>query len=335
LRGSDAEPSDIAPLLRSSVETKVSHDHSAASHAAHDHVHLSAEPRHAKRLAIMLGLTALLLVAEAITGWLVHSLALLSDAAHMLTDTTALAISLVAIHLGRRPADPKRTFGYRRFEILAAAANALMLFGIAIYIFVEAWQRFVSPPDIQTGPMLAVAVLGLVINLVGIFVLRAGQDESLNVHGAYLEVLSDALGSVGVIAAALVIRFTGWKPIDPILAVAIGLWVLPRTWRLLNRSLHILLEGAPEGVDLQAIQDELAALPHVQDVHDLHVWSLTSGEHSLSVHLAVAASDLSLVGAAREIACRHGIEHTTIQLEEPGFVHSEQHVHRPLQHRSD
>lgn len=278
----------------------------------------------------MLGLTALLLAAEAVTGWLTHSLALLSDAAHMLTDTTALAISLVAIHLGRRPADPQRTFGYRRFEILAAAANALMLFGIAIFIFIEAWHRFVSPPDIKTGPMLVVAVLGLAINVAGIFVLRSDQGKNLNVHGAYLEVLSDALGSVGVIVAALVIRFTGWKPVDPILAVAIGLWVLPRTWRLLNRSLHILLEGTPEGVDLSAIQREFAALPDVSDVHDLHVWSLTSGEHSLTVHLTVTRPDLSRVRAAQDIARRHGIGHATIQLEDPGTIATETKVHRPL-----
>ena len=197
-----------------------------------------------------LGLTFGFLLAEVIGGVVTGSLALISDAAHMFTDAAALAIALAAIRIARRPADVRRTYGYHRFEILAAAFNALLLFAVALYILFEAYQRFRNPPEIQSTGMLVIASLGLVVNLISIRLLSGGKDSSLNVKGAYLEVWSDLLGSLGVIAGALVIRFTGWAWVDTLIAVAIGFWVLPRTWVLLKDSLNILLEGVPEGIDV-------------------------------------------------------------------------------------
>lgn len=281
-----------------------------------------------------LAFTGLFLVVEAITGFLTHSLALLSDAAHMLTDVTALALSLMAMHLARKPADPKRTFGYRRFEIVAAALNAGALLVIGAFILFEAYRRFEQPPHIKSIPMLVVAVLGLVVNLASMRVLHGGHETSLNVKGAYLEVLSDALGSVAVIIGAAVIHFTGWWPIDPILAVLIGLWVVPRSWKLLGQSVHILLEGTPEGLDLGELQRRLAELPGVSGVHDLHVWSLTSGVHSLSVHLVVRLPDLSLVRQAQQIAREYDIDHCTVQLEDEETLAGERDVHLPVPSRA-
>lgn len=188
----------------------------------------------------------------------------------MFTDAAALAIALAAIRIARRPANARLTFGYHRFEILAAAFNALMLFAVALYILYEAWQRFGTPQDVQSGPMLVIATLGLVINLVSMRLLNAGKDASLNVKGAYLEVWSDLLGSMGVIVGALVIRFTGWTWIDSVIAVAIGLWVLPRTWVLLRSTVNILLEGIPEGMNLSESDLALRAVPGVVDVHTRH-----------------------------------------------------------------
>lgn len=273
---------------------------------------------HVARLKLALVLTGSFLIVEVVGGLLTGSLALLSDAAHMLTDVSALFLALVAIRVGRRAPDARRTFGYYRFEILAAAFNAVVLFLVAFYILYEAYQRFRQPPaTIASGWMLAIATAGLIVNLVSIRVLRSGSSESLNVKGAYLEVWSDMLGSIAVIAAAIVIKITGWWPIDPILGVLIGFWVLPRTWTLLNESLNVLIEGVSSGVELQKLHDALAALPGVVAVHDLHVWSLTSGRNSLSVHLVASgpAAGLSLVQSAQAIAAQHKIEHASIQVE--------------------
>lgn len=270
------------------------------------------------RLRWALALTGIFLVAEVVGGIVLNSLALLSDAAHMFTDVAALAIALAAIRIARRPADDKRTFGYHRFEILAAAFNALLLFGVAGYILFEAWQRWSNPAPVESGGMLVVATLGLVVNLVSMRLLGAGKDSSLNVKGAYLEVWSDLLGSVGVIVAALVIRFTGWLWVDSVVAVAIGLWVLPRTWILLKDTLNILLEGVPEGIDIAGVRRSLLGVPGVTGLHDLHVWALTSGKPSLTVHLvhdAAEAPGRLLVAARDVLATGHAITHTTIQLE--------------------
>lgn len=281
------------------------------------HAHGGSKERN---LGIALGLTASYLVAEVVGGLLTGSLALLSDAAHMLTDVAALAISLVAIRLAKRPADARRTFGYYRFEILAAAFNAAVLFVVAFYILFEAYQRFREPAEIESIGMLAVAAVGLIVNLISVRLLRAGSSESLNVKSAYLEVWSDLLGSVAVIAAALVIRLTGWVQVDPILAVVIGFSVLPRTWKLMGESVNILLEGVPQGIDLGEVRGGLDSTAGVQGVHDLHVWSITSGKASASAHVVVDGSrppDEVVADIHRVLKERFGIEHSTIQVDPP------------------
>ena len=285
--------------------------------AGHDHALPATTKERSLRWALVL--TSAFLIAEVVGGVVLNSLALLSDAAHMFTDVAALAIALAAIRIARRPADQRRTFGYHRFEILAAAFNALLLFGVAGYILFEAWQRWRQPEEVQTTGVLVVAALGLVVNLASMWMLRSGKDASLNVKGAYLEVWSDMLGSIGVIVGALVIRITGWNWVDSVIAVAIGLWVLPRTWVLLKDTLNILLEGVPEGIDLAAVRRSLLSLPGVLGVHDLHVWAVTSGRTSLTVHLVHApdvAAPADLLARAREVlAADHHITHTTVQLE--------------------
>ncbi len=282
------------------------------------HNHALPSTGNEKRLWIALGLTTTFMIAEVIAGVVTNSLALISDAAHMLTDAAALAIALAAVRISKKPADASRTFGYYRFEILAAAFNALMLFGVAIYILVEAYGRFRNPPQVQEGAMMVVAFFGLVINLISMKLLQSGKDDSLNVKGAYLEVWSDMLGSIGVIAGALVIRFTGWTMVDTIIAVAIGLWVLPRTWILLKESLNILLEGVPSGMDIARIKKTMENVPGVASIHDLHVWALTSGKPSLTAHVVYDAS-LSHERVQGQInaalAEEFAIFHTTLQLE--------------------
>lgn len=283
--------------------------------AGHDHGTGNAN---ASALTKALALTGTFLVAEVIGGILTGSLALLSDAAHMMTDTAGLAIALAAVRIGARPADNRRTFGYKRFEILAAAFNALLLFGVAAYILYEGIKRFVEPSEIQSLPMLVIAALGLVVNLIAMRILDAGRTSSLNVKGAYLEVWSDMLGSVGVIAAALIIWFTGWTWVDPLVAIAIGFWVLPRTWVLFKETTNILLEGVPEGIDLDKLSARLASVPGVASIHDLHVWALTSGMPSLSVHLVLKDGfDPETTREAATEAMHEGfdIDHTTFQIE--------------------
>lgn len=285
--------------------------------SGHDH---AATTKNEGRLIAALALTAIFLVVEVVAGLLTQSLALLSDAAHMFTDVAGLAIALVAVRIARRPADKKRTFGYYRFEILAAAFNATLLFFVAAYILFEAYQRFQQPPSIQSIPMLAVAVLGLIVNLISMRLLGAGKDESLNVKGAYLEVWSDMLGSLGVIVAAIIIYLTGWMIVDSIVAVGIGLWVLPRTWELLKESTNILLQGVPRGVDLSAVETAIRAMPEVADIHSLHVWALTSGRNVISVHI-ITRDDLGDANAFRRdvealLHSRFGLDHSTIQLED-------------------
>ena len=303
------------------------------------HNHALPGTQNEKALWWALGLTGSFLVAEVVAGLLLNSLALLADAAHMFTDAAALAIALAAIRIARRPPDAQRTFGYHRFEILAAAFNALLLFGVAIYILIEAYQRFRSPADVQAMGMLWVAALGLVINLISMRMLSAGKDSSLNLKSAYLEVWSDVLGSIGVIVGALVIRYTGWLWVDSVIAVAIGLWVLPRTWVLLKESLNILLEGVPDGIQVAEVEKAIVAVNGVLSVHDLHIWSLTSGKFSLTAHVVhdperEAAS--TLLQALQEVlALRFNVFHTTLQLETTPCQHTAdgcnyvaRHVHR-------
>ena len=289
------------------------HDHGAGGHA-HDHT----AGANAKALTGALVLTSIYLVAEVVGAFVFNSLALLSDAAHMMTDVAALAIALVAIRVGQRPADDKRTFGYKRFEILAAAFNALLLFAVAIYVLIEAVQRFRDPEPVQSTGMLIVAAIGLVVNLISMRLLTAGKDASMNVKGAYLEVWADMIGSVGVIAGALAIRFTGWTWVDPLVAVAIGLWVLPRTWVLLRDTVNVLLEGVPGGIRLPELRAAIAGTAGVGGVHDLHVWSMANDEISGTAHVTlVGGADPDTVRKAivAMLDERFGIEHSTIQTE--------------------
>jgi cobalt-zinc-cadmium efflux system protein len=258
-------------------------------------------------------------VVEVVAGLATRSLALLSDAGHMLTDVSGIGMALAAIHLADREATRRdRTFGLYRLEILAALANSVLLFGVAIYVLYEAVRRFGDGPEVLAGPMLVVAVLGLVANLVAFALLREGSSESLNVEGAYLEVLSDLLGSVGVIVAALVLAFTGWTWVDPVVGVGIGLFILPRAWRLGAQAVRILVQAAPPDADLDGIEAELLSLDGVVDVHDLHVWTLTSEMEVASAHLMVCAGTDThgVLDRARDLLrAGHGIDHATLQVE--------------------
>jgi cobalt-zinc-cadmium efflux system protein len=283
-----------------------------------DHSHDHVAGANARMLGWALAITATFLVVEVAGGLYFNSLALLSDAGHMLTDVAALAIALLAIRLGAKPPDEKRSFGYRRSEILAAAFNALMLFAIAIYIFVEAIDRFRDPQPVQSWGMMAVAAVGLVVNLVAMRMLVAGKEASFNVKGAYLEVWADMIGSVGVIVGAILIRFTGWTWIDPVVAVLIGLWVLPRTWILLRGAVNILLEGVPDDVDLREVRDTVKRVRGVVKLRQLHVWSISNGMNRATVH-AVASPESDIGRLQRDIAKllhdRFDIADSTIQVE--------------------
>ena len=302
-----------------------------SGHHGHDHSHAVVTEGNARKLTIALILTSTFLVIEVIAGLITQSLALLSDAAHMFTDAAALAIALAAIQIAKRPADNKRTFGYQRFEILAALFNASMLFFVAMYILYEAYQRFTQPPEIQSIGMLVVASIGLVINLISMKILMSSATESLNMKGAYLEVLSDALGSLGVIIGAVIIYFTNWYWVDTIIAVAIGFWVLPRTWILLKQSINILLEGVPEEVDIEKLRNDLLTLDGVESIHQLKVWAITSKNIHLTVHLFAPNADRKQLhyAAAEMLSHEHGIAEVTLQIEDDAEMncqHTHQHV---------
>ena len=267
----------------------------------------------------MLALTWTFLAVEVVAGVMAGSLALLADAGHMLTDVAGLVLALAAMKFAERPPSPRRTWGYHRVEILAAAANAVALLGVAGYVLFEAWRRLRSPQPVASGEVLVVACVGLAVNIAGAILLRAGSRDSLNVRGAYNEVLADAVSSVGVIAGATVIRSTGWYWVDPAVAAAIALWVLPRTFSLLREALHVLLEGAPRGLDIAALRAAMESVPGVKRVHDLHVWSLTSGLHALSAHAVVAETvshEQVLEQLRQRVNSDFAIHHVTVQLEE-------------------
>ena len=291
------------------------HDH--AHHAAADPKG-SASGRHSYRLGIALAMTLTYMSAEVIGGIITGSLALLADAAHMLTDAAGLGLALLAIRFAAKPATAQKTYGYMRAEILSALANSTFLLLVTGYILYEAYTRFVSPPTVASTPMMIVAVIGLAVNLISMRILSGGSSESLNVRGAYFEVISDMLGSIGVILAALVIKFTGWTVADPIIAAAIGLFIIPRTWRLLNETVHILLEGVPTDIDLAEVAQSLSSIENVRAIHDLHVWTITSGMNAMSVHLRVstpAQSAVALQSARELMKKKYKIEHVTIQIE--------------------
>ena len=300
----------------------------------HGHSHGSAATaggRHRKPLFIAFGLTATYMVVEFLAGAITGSLALISDAAHMGTDVLGLGMALAAITLAQRPGTTQRTFGVYRLEVLAALANGVLLFGVAGYVLYQAYQRLTEPPHVPGVPLLIVATIGLIINLISFRLLMAGSKESLNVRGAYLEVMSDMLGSLGVIVAAVIIWTTGWRYADPLIGAGIGLFILPRTWKLMKHALRILLEVAPDGIDVDEVRARLLALPGVADVHDLHIWTVTSGLESASGHVVVAdGADYHdvLDAVTKVLADDYHVTHTTIQCEPSG--HEEQEVKSPV-----
>ena len=286
-------------------------------HGAHDH----GRGADRRALALVFALTSTFVVAEVLGGLLTGSLALLADAGHMLSDALSLGIALFAVWLAGRPATPNRSFGYKRAEILAALFNGATLVAISIWIFVEAYGRFFEPPEILGGWMLAVAALGLLVNVAGVMILWRSGGESLNLQGALRHVLADVLGSVGAIAAALVILATGWWYADPIISVLIGLLVLGSSWRLVRDSIDILLEGTPPGIDAGEVGRSMAGVPGVSEVHDLHVWTITSGFPALAAHVLVGR-DEDCHARRRDLeevlAREYGIEHTTLQVDHVG-----------------
>ncbi len=289
----------------------------------------SAAGKNKRQLAIVFGLTFTYLIVEIIGGLWTGSLALLADAGHMLTDVAGLALALFAIWFAERPATPERTYGYYRVEILAALTNAVVLIGISLYILYEAYQRFRNPPEVESGAMLGVAAVGLAVNLIGMYILRAGSQESLNMKGAYFEVLSDMLTSIGVIIAGVIMLTTGWYYADPLISAGIGLFILPRTWSLLKDAVGVLLEGTPSDVNITSLRESVAGVSGVADVHDLHVWSLTSSMNAMSVHAVLAegaAHDDVLARVREHVTSNFKIGHVTVQVESRACGEGEAHL---------
>ena len=297
----------------------------------HGHSHTHA---YRGRLGLVLAITGVVLVVEVVGGLLSGSLALLADAGHMLTDATGLVLALIGANLGARAADARRTYGMQRAEVLAALGNALLLVAVAVWVLIQAVDRLREPGEVETGLMLAVAVVGAVANAAGLLLLRRGQAESLNVRGAYLEVLADLFGSIAVIVAAVLILLTGWTRFDAIASLLIFALIVPRAWSLLREVVDVLLEATPRGVDLEEIRSHIREVPGVVDVHDLHVWAITSGVPVLSAHVVVDDACIRQ-GLSGQVLDRLGdclgghfdVEHCTFQLEPVGHLD-----HEPTQH---
>ncbi|WP_262057375.1 cation diffusion facilitator family transporter [Streptomyces sp. STR69] len=281
-------------------------------------------------LRVALGITLTVMVVEVVGGLLADSLALIADAAHMATDALGLGMALLAIHFANRPAAGNRTFGYARAEILAALANCLLLLGVGGYVLYEAVQRFVAPAATEGGLTVVFGLIGLLANMISLTLLVRGQKESLNVRGAFLEVAADALGSLAVIVSAVVILTTGWQAADPIASLAIGLMIVPRTLKLLRETLDVLLESAPKDVDMREVRAHILALDGVEDIHDLHAWTITSGMPVLSAHVVVGSNTLNATGNEKMLHELQGclgdhfdVEHCTFQLEPGGHAQHE------------
>ncbi|MGP3982358.1 cation diffusion facilitator family transporter [Streptomyces sp. KR80] len=307
--------------------------------AGHDHGHAHRPPpgvggtaatAYRGRLRIALCLTLTVLVAEIVGGLLADSLALLADAGHMATDAVGIAMALLAIHFSARPPSERRTFGYARAEILAALANCLLLIGVGGFILYEAVRRLISPPEVEGGLTVVFGLVGLVVNALSLALLVRGQKESLNVRGAFLEVMADALGSLAVIVSAVIVMATGFRQADPIASLAIGVMIVPRSWKLLREALDVLLEAAPRDVDMAEVRSHILALPGVEDLHDLHVWTITSGLPVLSAHVVVREEVLDAIGHEKMLHDLQGclgehfdVGHCTFQLEPAGHAEHE------------
>ena len=292
------------------------HQHDHRGHA-HSHAHGDVGERSTRALRMALALTLAVLVAELVGGWISNSLALLADAGHVLTDAGALALSLFVAWFSRQPPNPKKTYGYLRWEILAALINGAALFAIAVWVVVEAIHRIDSPPPVRAGLLLGIAAGGLVVNVVALSILHGGHQHNLNTRGAYLHIMGDLLGSVAAIAAGIIILLTGWTIADPILSIGVALLILVGAWRLVRESTDVLLESVPPGVSMAEVQSRMLALPGVSAVHDLHVWTVTSGLVAMSGHAVVpdlSGHPAALEGIRAQLA-ELGIGHVTIQLE--------------------
>ena len=289
----------------------------------HDHTHRHAPTSKSRgRLWIVLVLTAVYMFAEVFGGWWTDSLALLADAGHMLTDVAALALALAAMWFATRPATPQKTYGYYRLEILAALLNGVALVIIALFIFYEAAGRWAEPPNVKSGPMMIIATGGLLINLISAWLLHGGDKNDLNVRGAWLHVLGDALGSVGAILAGALIWAYGWRWADPLISAVIGLLVVVSAWRLVRDSSNVLLEGTPAHIDLGAVEQALRQTSGVLNVHDLHIWTIASGLEALSAHVIhqETVKPYALLKQLRaDLQEKFGIAHLTIQMETPDF----------------
>lgn len=295
------------------------HSHHEHGHAhGHGHGHAHGEGSSTRRLALVLVLTAVYTVVEAIGGFLTGSLALLADAGHMLSDVAALALALFAGWLAGHSVTPERTFGFKRAEVLAALANGVALVAISIWILIEAYRRLSEPPEVLGAGMLGVAAVGLLVNLVGAAILFSGRDENLNVSAAFRHVVADVLGSVGAIAAAVVILLTGWRYADPLVSVAIAALVLVSSWSILRDAVRILLEAAPPGIDAATVGRAMAERDGIVEVHDLHIWTISSGFPALAAHVLVAPGD-DCHARRRELEAllgdSFGIAHTTLQVD--------------------
>ncbi|MFD8653958.1 cation diffusion facilitator family transporter [Streptomyces mirabilis] len=305
--------------------------------AGHDHGHAHGAPTtgtaaaaYRGRLRVALSITLTVMVVEFVGGLMADSLALVADAAHMATDAVGLGMALLAIHFANRQPSGNRTFGYARAEILAALANCLLLLGVGGYVLYEAIHRFVTPAETEGGLTIVFGLIGLVANTISLTLLLRGQKDSLNVRGAFLEVVADALGSVAVIISAVVIMSTGWQAADPIASILISIMIVPRTWKLLHETLDVLLEAAPKNVDMADVRAHILALPGVEDVHDLHAWTITSGMPVLSAHVVVSSDVLNAIGHEKMLHELQGclghhfdVEHCTFQLEPSGHAEHE------------
>ena len=286
---------------------------------AHDHSS-EVDRGSVTRVQIALTLTGLFMIVEVIGGLLSGSLALLADAGHMLTDTMALALSAFAFRVSTRPADARRTYGYQRFQIIAAFVNGLALVAIVLWIVVEAIQRLIDPPDVVGGTMLAIASAGLVVNIVAFLVLHGGDQHNLNIRGAALHVLGDLLGSLAAIIAAIVIIRTGWMPVDPLLSMLVAALILRSAWQLVKRSAHVLLEGAPEWLDLEKMEAQIvASVPEVAAIHHVHVWGLTPQQIMLTMHVVLSqpqSDSTAIVRSVKQVLSdEFAISHSTIEVE--------------------
>ena len=297
------------------------HDHGAALRPA-------GGRRGKRRLLWVLALTGVYMLAEAAGGWLTGSLALLADAGHMLTDVAALALALLAVWFGSRPATPRKTFGFYRLEILAALTNGVSLVLIAVLVLYHAWGRLHAPREVETGLMLWVAAGGLCVNLVCAWLLHGGRAGDLNVHGAWLHVMGDAVGSVGAIGAGLLMRYYGWYKADPLISAGIALLIVYSAWHLIRESANVLLEGTPAHINLASVEQAIRSTAGVEDVHDLHVWAITSGREALSAHV-VHDRGVSQPGLLKELRVKlhelFGVDHLTIQMETADFEDDEFH----------